>query len=92
MVRSWAAAGNAARNVLQRDDLFVFKDHGALNDVAQLAHVSRPVVVTESTGDFRRDAGDAPAQALAKRFDVVISQEQHIVTAFAQRWNIDLNY
>src|SRR5205085_71505 len=71
----------------------VFEDQRSLDDVAQLAHVARPVVLAKHFGRFRREPGDflAAFEPSANSFDVVVRQQQNIVTSFAQRRNVDLD-
>ena len=71
----------------------VFKDQSTLDHIAQLTNISGPFVFSEYFGSFRRQALDlfTPLEAGADRIDVVLRQQQDVVTAFAKWRDIDLN-
>ena len=60
----------------------------ALEHVAQLAHVARPVVHGEDPPHFLVNAGDGPVHALIEIIDIVVGHVGNIFLAFAQGLDI----
>ena len=54
----------AHQRVVDLDDWTTGKDHGALNDVLQFTHVSRPVVVQQTIDRFLRQIANAASSVV----------------------------
>ena len=81
--------GAEARQVLRLDELAARQNRGALDDVAQLAHVARPVVELEHPHRLGRDRLDVASVARVELVEERLDDERQIVLAIAQRRQLD---
>ena len=74
-----------------RDHIAWHHDHQPLDDVAQLAHVTRPAVLLNRAHGTRLEAFDAPAVLARELRHEVICEPRDVFLPLAQRRNEDRN-
>src|SRR5262249_30573192 len=65
------------------------EDDGAFDGVLELAHVARPVVLTQGGHGIRRNALDALVQATREPLDAGAHQIRNVLRPLAKRWQRD---
>ena len=71
------------------DDVVAGQDRRPLDDVFQLAHIARPVVIDQRAHRALGNLGDLLAELGADRLEEVIGQRRDVVLALAQRRDMD---
>ena len=79
----------ARRQVARLDDRGFADDHGALQRVAQLAHVSRPGVVLEQLHDRFAGGADGARMLAVHVLDQDFHQGRNVFLVLAQGWHVD---
>src|SRR5215467_5501743 len=60
----------------------------ALDDVRELAHVARPIILFEGSDVGRSQAGYGPVQALTRQSQEVCSEQCDVVLSTTKRWQL----
>ena len=91
-IRAGADTEDRGRQVLQPDPTFARQDGGSLQNIAQLPHISRPIIPMKNIQHFGIDPCNARAVFLVQILQHDIGDQRNIFFAFAQRRNYDLEY
>src|SRR5437870_806059 len=81
----------AERQLTTGDDLSPREDHRALDDVLELAHVARPVVLGEPFQCFFADRRRLRRRAVTVLREEVLDERRDVLLAFAQRRHVDVD-
>src|SRR5258705_1645049 len=81
----------AERQLAACDDLAAGQHDGALDDVLELAHIPRPVVLSEPLQRLLTDRRGLRCRAVAVLREEVLDQRGDVLFAFAQRRHVDVD-
>lgn len=85
-------AGDFLRQLVCRDGVSASQNHRPFYSVAQLSHVSRPVVFAQQKLGFRRDPGYLSRDLLPVSVYEVFGEKQDVLAALTQGRDSNLNY
>src|SRR5210317_1332450 len=77
--------------MFQHQRLFVFENNRTLNNVSQLTHVTRPLILFKKFAGHLGDTGDGFAELPVVVANKEINQDHNVVASFTQRRQVDGN-
>src|SRR5262249_38413359 len=73
--------------MIAMDDLPFTDEHGTLDGIFQLTHIARPVIAGKHANRRGRNTFDGFAVLTRVFVEKMLAQQEHIITALAQRWH-----